>query len=87
MGILGCVKWRQTGNCDSNGPREPSKDQYCECAHGKAMEKGCSGLSYKTCEEACGGKVYETSPTLYLIYPTWTFLLCSLHKVASNCIM
>lgn len=69
LGIIGCVKWRQTGNCSSTGPSESSNDQacdveiesgwsgYCECANGKAMEKGCSGLPYTTCQEACQGKI------------------------------
>merc|ERR1711939_499297 len=24
-----CVKWRQTGNCIPEGPREPARDQAC----------------------------------------------------------
>ena len=43
----GCASWRQTGGCNSHGPREPQNDKpcnvkitsggmsgYCECAHG-----------------------------------------------------
>ena len=65
--ILGkCVKWRQTGECSPDGPREPIKDQrcyrviddgwsgYCECDNGrKMMEKGCEIGDFSTCDEAC----------------------------------
>ena len=48
-----CVKWRQTGGCKFDGPREPENDKncemkvewksgYCECKDGrKTMKKGC----------------------------------------------
>ena len=51
--VLGCVKWRQTGWCSPDGPREQHLDKpcteaitsesgYCECSNGsKAMQKGC----------------------------------------------
>ena len=61
-----CVKWRQTGACSADGPREPEYDQYCnvevqsgwsgycECSSGfKTMEKGCGAESGGTCEAAC----------------------------------
>ena len=61
-----CVKWRQTGQCKSDGPREPNNDKecvsviadgwsgYCECADGrKALEKGCDDHVYATCNQAC----------------------------------
>ena len=56
--VDGCVKWRQTGNCMANGPREPQNDKrcnervtwksgYCECTNGRAaMEKGCEMPSF-----------------------------------------
>jgi hypothetical protein len=60
-----CVAWRQTGNCDPNGPREPQKDQsctavidgpqsgYCECGNGrKAAESHCGHIGL-TCADAC----------------------------------
>jgi hypothetical protein len=61
----GCVAWRQTGNCDPNGPREPTHDQsctttipfpssgYCECFGGrKASATGCGHPAF-TCAKAC----------------------------------
>ena len=61
-----CVKWRQTGGCNANGPREPDKDKscfqpivnhasgFCECTDGtKAVEKGCNDPKFETCYEAC----------------------------------
>ena len=45
--------WRQTGDCQPDGPREPENDRncdehieyesgFCECRNGqKAMKKGC----------------------------------------------
>ena len=58
MRVDGCVKWRQTGRCLVNGPREPENDKtcdetiewksgYCECSNGRtAMEKGCDLPSF-----------------------------------------
>ena len=64
--IQQCVKWRQTKECKSDGPRWPKKDKscdtpievgwsgYCECSDGKiAMEKGCISGRYRTCNDAC----------------------------------
>ena len=51
--VDGCIKWRQTGQCSAQGPREPDHDKscdeeikwksgYCECSNGrKEMEKRC----------------------------------------------
>jgi hypothetical protein len=60
-----CVAWRQTGNCDPNGPREPAADKpctavidgpqsgYCECGNGrKAAESHCGHIGL-TCADAC----------------------------------
>ena len=60
-----CVAWRQTGNCDPNGAREPTHDQpcnatiplsasgYCECEGGrKAQLSHCGHLGF-TCTNAC----------------------------------
>ena len=60
-----CVSWRQTGNCDPNGPREPEHDLgcdkpvpnaasgFCECFGGrKASLEGCGHLGF-TCADAC----------------------------------
>lgn len=58
MRVDGCVKWRQTGGCLVNGPREPENDKncdetiewksgYCECSNGRtAMEKACDMPSF-----------------------------------------
>ena len=60
-----CVSWRQTGNCDPNGPREPDKDQhcltsiletssgYCECYGGRKAQLSSCGHTSFTCEQAC----------------------------------
>jgi thiol-disulfide isomerase/thioredoxin len=63
---LGCVSWRQTGNCDAHGPREPQMDLacsfpipstssgFCECEDGiEVGHVGCDHESF-TCEEMCG---------------------------------
>ena len=60
------MKWRQTGQCRADGPREPSSDKncfaviedgwsgYCDCTDGtKALEKGCNDHKFSTCNEAC----------------------------------
>jgi alpha-mannosidase len=63
---LKCTSWRQTGNCDPNGPREPQNDKscdteitkgsgYCECEGGvKRQLSDCSGKSF-TCAAVCVG--------------------------------
>lgn len=38
-GFLKCLGWRQTGGCDSNGPREPKSDAGCK----KPVPGGASG--------------------------------------------
>ena len=58
--------WRQTGECDAKGPREPHFDKscsteispgwsgYCECSDGqKVMEKRCHRHIHLTCNDAC----------------------------------
>ena len=60
-----CVQWRQTGNCDPQGVREPAHDRgcvvvvtsfmsgYCECEGGlKRSAVGCGHKSF-TCNAAC----------------------------------
>ena len=58
LNVDGCVKWRQTSQCSSNGPRVPEEDKdcnveikkqsgYCECTNGRTeMEKRCELPSY-----------------------------------------
>jgi hypothetical protein len=61
-----CVMWRQTGNCDPDGPRQPRDDKscdvviqdgisgYCECAGGiRKKRAACSVGAYATCNLAC----------------------------------
>ena len=60
-----CVKWRQTGGCKPNGPREPHYDKecwvlikdgsgFCECKGGrKVFQKTCEDKVQLTCKEAC----------------------------------
>ena len=74
VAMLGnCVAWRQTGNCDPDGPREQQNDKsctaiiddgwsgYCECSDGvKRMKKGCDAGGFATCNEACiSGKLHK----------------------------
>jgi hypothetical protein len=62
-----CVSWRQTGNCDPNGPRESEKDLpcdavihtgasgYCECENGRRVgDSDCEHQSF-ICENECMG--------------------------------
>ena len=64
-----CIKWRQTGECDTRGEREPQNDKacsakildgwsgYCECSNGiKIMEKGCHRDRWSNCKDACKEK-------------------------------
>lgn len=63
-----CVSWRQTGDCDPDGPREPDADQachdvipgersgYCECANGTRVRGEC-GHPIWTCNAACERKI------------------------------
>jgi len=68
---LGCVAWRQTGDCDPQGPREPHSDKdcgipvapgasgYCECAGGERMGlAGCDHAEF-TCGAACERRLEE----------------------------
>jgi hypothetical protein len=60
-----CVSWRQTGACDPNGPREPSRDLacdqpvagtasgFCECFGGRRAEPSTCGHPSFTCKQAC----------------------------------
>jgi hypothetical protein len=43
-----CIGWRQTGDCKSNGPREPGNDKGCDAS----IESGWSGFC-----ECAGGTV------------------------------
>ena len=65
---LGCVSWRQSANCQPDGPREPSQDLsctdpvlngmagYCECSGDRrAMNVTCEHSRF-TCKSACAGK-------------------------------
>lgn len=66
---MACVSWRQTGNCDPDGPREPTKDLpcsdevpedasgFCECADGRKAEKSGCGHALFTCADACEFRV------------------------------
>ena len=63
--IQRCVSWRQTGACDPNGPREPSRDLpcdqpvpgtasgFCECFGGRRAEMSRCGHPSFTCKQAC----------------------------------
>ena len=64
-GPRGCVAWRNTGNCDPHGPREPKNDLscaetvqqgasgYCECADGRrVLESSCTHAPFK-CGDSC----------------------------------
>jgi len=60
-----CVSWRQTGNCDPNGPREPGNDKpcsawintqpsgYCECFGGRRANLNSCNQGGFTCFDAC----------------------------------
>ena len=62
---LRCVKWRQTGGCKPDGPRESGNDKscstkinggsgFCECADGRrTLKKKCSDSGGISCNEAC----------------------------------
>jgi len=68
----GCVGWKNTDNCDSHGPLDPSNDLpcdaklssggnsgFCLCAnHVKVYGDGCGGpAGVRTCEQACNRPV------------------------------
>lgn len=71
-----CVQWRQTGDCRSDGPREPHLDRpcdqlvdtgmsgFCECGGGRTIRKpGCKYSELAdpfTCKDECEGE-----PDLY----------------------
>ena len=69
-----CVAWRQTGNCDPNGEREPLADEscftaiapgrsgYCECRARPNVEYMCEHLEF-TCEELCRESTEGTAPS------------------------
>ena len=62
---LGCVSWRQTGDCSPTGTRQPASDQcgtvikvgesgFCECSGGvKRGAVGCKASNSFTCTEVC----------------------------------
>jgi len=65
-----CVGWRQTGDCNADGPREPNNDKpcdasidgrssgFCECGDGRIIRKpGCAHGEFSepfTCKDECG---------------------------------
>lgn len=67
-----CIGWRQTGNCDADGPREPDKDApcdasidatmsgYCECGEERRVRQpGCKHGEFMepfTCKEVCAAE-------------------------------
>lgn len=67
-----CVSWRQTGGCDSDGPREDKNDMpcdrqidpgssgFCECGGGRKVRKpGCEKGEFAepfTCQDVCQGE-------------------------------
>jgi len=67
-----CISWRQTGNCDPNGPRELKNDRpcnilisseasgYCECNGGDTAHSTCQHDPF-TCDVEC-----KKLPTLRL---------------------
>ena len=68
MFVIDSCSWHQTGNCASDGPREPRHDKdcdaildaghsgYCQCSGGDiGMKKGCEAGEYQTCNAACAG--------------------------------
>lgn len=67
-----CVAWRQTGDCDPDGAREPFFDRYCDvrisagisgfCDCGGGVRKNlvsCSNRKSFVCEEVCSGLAPE----------------------------
>eukprot|EP01051_Picozoa_sp_SAG22_P024231 SAG22_NODE_6624_length_830_cov_1.250342_2_plen_165_part_01 len=65
-GSLGCVSWRQTGNCSAGGGRQPALDKqcgalikagqsgFCECAGGVHRGGvGCHAPSSFSCADVC----------------------------------
>ena len=60
-----CVKWRQTGECKPDGPRESGNDKpcsakidggsgFCECTDGRrTLKKKCTDDAGISCNEAC----------------------------------
>lgn len=67
-----CVSWRQTGQCSSDGTREPAKDKpcdtiidatmsgFCECGEGRIVRKpGCQHGEFEepfTCRDECAAE-------------------------------
>jgi len=59
-----CTEWRQTGECDPDGPRESHKDEpcsvqiqsgasgYCECESLRTMKYDCEHGAF-TCDDEC----------------------------------
>ena len=75
-----CVSWRQTGNCNPDGPRKKRYDKtcstkikakqsgYCECGGGsKTMKKGCEKGDYSTCNEACAAGKRDKNNIVYVL--------------------
>ena len=73
-----CSGWRQTGDCDPDGPRESQWDAsctsqigsgssgYCECGDGRRVKYGC-GHNIFRCADECAKEVFQ------------------LHKMSSPC--
>jgi len=61
----GICRWRQTGGCRPDGPREPSGDRecganispgssgFCECRDGRTVRRETCDHAEFTCQEAC----------------------------------
>ena len=62
-----CISWRQTGNCNPNGPREKQKDMpcdaaihsgasgYCECENNRKVKFSTCEHDSFLCENECTG--------------------------------
>ena len=61
----GCVRWRQTGGCSPDGPREPGGDRgcksivphgasgFCECENGRRAGASTCDHDKFTCFDVC----------------------------------
>jgi hypothetical protein len=70
-----CIRWRQTGGCVADGPRERLADRncderiswrasgYCECAGGLKSHRAACGHAEFSCAKACAAP-RPTAPLL-----------------------